>query len=95
MDIYDVIKRPLVTERTNDLIVEGVYTFEVNRAANKYQIADAIEKIFNVGVVSVNTLRIPRKERKRQQRVTGYTPVSKKAVVRLKAGDKIDIFETA
>lgn len=95
MEIYDIIKRPLVTERTNDLITKGIYTFEVNRAANKFQIAEAIEKIFNVGVVSVNTLRIPRKERKRRQRVTGYTAVSKKAVIRLKPGDKIDIFETA
>lgn len=95
MDIYEIIKRPLVTERTNDLIGEGVYTFEVNRAANKLQIKEAVEQIFKVSVVGVNTLRIHRKARKRRQRVTGYTAVSKKAVVRLKPGDRIDIFETA
>ena len=97
MDIYQIIKRPLVTERTNDLTEEGIYTFEVSRDANKVQIKEAIEKIFKVEVFSVNTLRIHRKARKRRQRVTGYTSVSKKAIVRLKPGpnNKIDIFETA
>jgi len=97
VNIYDVIKRPLVTERTNDLIQEGIYTFEVNREANKVQIKEAVETIFGVEVFSVNTLRIHRKARKRRQRVTGYTSVSKKAIVRLKPGanNKIDIFETA
>ena len=64
MDIYQVIKRPLVTERTSDLIEQGIYTFEVSPEANKVQIAEAVEKIFNVGVISVNTLRIHRKQRR-------------------------------
>lgn len=94
MDIYQVIKRPLVTERTSDLIEQGIYTFEVSPEANKVQIAEAVEKIFNVGVISVNTLRIHRKQRRRG-RFTGYTSGGKKAVVRLKSGDKIEIFEGA
>ncbi len=94
MDVYQIIKRPLVTERTSDLIEQGIYTFEVDRAANKVQIREAVEKIFSVGVVSVNTLRMHRKQRGRG-RFQGYTALSKKAVVRLKPGDRIEIFEGA
>jgi large subunit ribosomal protein L23 len=94
MDIYQIIKRPLVTERTSDLIEQGIYTFEVDRNANKVQIQEAVEKIFSVGVVSVNTLRIHRKSRRRG-RFEGYTALGKKAVVRLKEGDRIEIFEGA
>ncbi|HEX2915069.1 MAG TPA: 50S ribosomal protein L23 [Chloroflexia bacterium] len=94
MNKYQVIKRPLVTERTNELIEQGVYTFEVERNANKGQIREAVESIFNVKVVGVNTLRMHRKQRGRG-RFAGYTQVSKKAIVRLQPGDKIDIFETA
>ncbi len=92
MDIYQIIKRPLVTERTSDLIEEGIYTFEVKREANKVQIQEAVEKIFKVAVVSVNTLRMPRKERGRGK-MQSYTTLGKKAVVRLKPGEKIEIFE--
>jgi len=94
MDMYQVIKRPLVTERSNDLGEQGIYTFEVEREANKVQIREAVEKIFSVGVVSVNTLRMHRKERGRGH-YRGYTGLSKKAIVRLKEGDKIEIFEGA
>ncbi len=94
MNIYQVVKRPLVTERTNDQVENGIYTFEVDRAANKGQIREAIETIFKVQVVGVNTLRVHRKQRGRG-RFAGYTQVSKKAIVRLKTGDKIEIFESA
>lgn len=94
MDTYEIIRRPLVTERTNDMVEQGIYTFEVDRRANKVQIKEAIEKIFKVGVVSVNTLRNHRKQRRRG-RIAGYTTVSKKAIVRLVPGDKIEIFEVA
>lgn len=94
MNVYDIIKRPLITERTNDMSAEGIYTFEVDRRANKVQIKEAVEKIFSVGVISVNTLRIHSKQRRRG-RIEGYTAVSKKAVVRLKPGDAIEIFEVA
>lgn len=94
MDKYQVIKRPLVTERSNEMIESGVYTFEVERKANKVQIREAIESIFGVKVTAVNTLRIHRKQRGRGK-FAGYTQLSKKAVVRLKPGDKIEIFESA
>lgn len=94
MDKYQVIKRPLVTERSNEMIESGVYTFEVERKANKVQIREAVESIFGVKVTAVNTLRIHRKQRGRGK-FAGYTQLSKKAVVRLKPGDKIEIFESA
>lgn len=94
MDKYQVIKRPLVTERTSELIDQGVYTFEVDRKANKSQIRDAIQEIFNVKVIGVNTLRVHRKQRGRGH-FAGYTQLSKKAIVRLQPGDKIEIFESA
>lgn len=94
MNKYQVIKRPLVTERSVDMADQGVYSFEVDRDANKLEIREAVESIFKVSVIGVNTLRVHRKQRGRG-RFAGYTQVSKKAIVRLKAGDKIDIFESA
>ena len=94
MNKYQVIKRPLVTERSNELLEEGVYTFEVDRDANKVQIREAVESIFNVKVKGVNTLRVHRKQRGRGP-FAGYTQVSKKAIVRLEPGNRIDIFESA
>ncbi len=94
MNKYEVIKRPLVTERTNEMLEHGVYTFEVERDANKTQIRAAVESIFNVKVVAVNTLRVHRKQRGRGK-FAGYTGISKKAIVRLQEGDKIEIFESA
>ena len=94
MNKYQVIKRPLVTERSNELIEQGVYTFEVDRNANKFQIKEAVESIFSVKVSAVNTLRVHRKQRGRG-RFAGYTQVSKKAIVRLVPGNKIDVFESA
>lgn len=94
MNKYQVIKRPLVTERTSELLEQGVYTFEVARDANKVEIRDAVEAIFNVKVESVNTLRIHRKQRGRGP-FAGYTQLGKKAVVKLAPGNKIEIFESA
>lgn len=94
MNKYQIIKRPLVTERTSDMIEQGVYTFEVVRAANKVQIREAVEALFNVKVLSVNTLRMHRKQRGRGP-FAGYTQLGKKAVVRLAPGNKIEIFESA
>jgi len=94
MNKFQVIKRPLVTERSVDMAEQGIYSFEVDRTANKLQIREAIEEIFKVNVIGVNTLRIHRKQRGRG-RFAGYTQVNKKAIVRLKPGDKIDIFESA
>jgi len=89
---HDVLIRPLITEKGTRLIEQGQYTFEVHREANKIQIREAIEKTFNVKVKAVNTLNMPRKERRRG-RVIGSVPGWKKAIVTLHAGETIDIFE--
>jgi large subunit ribosomal protein L23 len=90
---HDVLIRPLITEKGTRLIELGQYTFEVHREANKIQIREAIEKTFNVKVKAVNTMNMPRKERRRG-RTIGSVPGWKKAIVTLQTGQTIDIFET-
>ena len=93
MTIYDIIKKPVYnTEKTRDLLAKNEYTFFVDRRANKLQIREAVEKLFNVKVESVNTLNIkPKTER---FRLTVYkTPAIKKAFVKLKDGEKIAAYE--
>ena len=93
MDMYRVINKPLVTEKGTTMLGEGNWvTFEVHMAANKIQIREAIQKIFSVSVLKVNT-QIVRGARKRFGRTMGYTKAWKKAMVQLKEGDKIEIFE--
>ncbi|HEY8495757.1 MAG TPA: 50S ribosomal protein L23 [Limnochordales bacterium] len=92
MDPRDVIKRPLVTEKATELMQQGKYVFEVDRSANKTQIKRAVETIFNVKVVKVNTIRMQGKLR-RQGRWIGRTPERKKAIVTLQEGQRIPIFE--
>lgn len=89
---HDVLVRPLITEKSTRQIELGQYTFEVHREANKIQIREAVEKTFNVQVKAVNTLNMPRKERRRG-RVIGSIPGWKKAIVTLVPGQTIDIFE--
>lgn len=99
--IYDVIKRPLITEKCMDLTAEGKYAFEVALDSNKIEIKDAVEKIYNVKVDKVNTLVVKGKKRSgtdrrgKGKRVTGMTSEWKKAYVTLKPGEKIDIYEGA
>ena len=88
---YDIIVRPVVTERSFDLMSENKYTFEVAKDANKVEIAQAVEKLFNVKVVKVNTMSVKPKKR-RVRYVQGYTASWKKAVVTLAEGDSIEIF---
>lgn len=88
---YNVIIRPIVSERSYDDMGHGKYTFEVARKANKQEIKDAIEKIFDVHVVKTNTLWVKPKV-KRVRNVPGKTRTWKKAVVTLKQGDTIEIF---
>ncbi|OUN00817.1 MAG: 50S ribosomal protein L23 [Firmicutes bacterium ZCTH02-B6] len=92
MDPRDVIKRPLVTEKATELMQQGKYVFEVDRSANKTEIKRAVETIFNVKVVKVNTVRVRGKLR-RQGRWVGRTPDRKKAVVTLQEGQRLPIFE--
>ena len=93
MNHYQVIIRPLVTEKNTNLMVLNKYSFEVDRNATKPQIKQAIEAIFSVGVTKVHTLNVRGKMRRRG-REFGYTRDWKKAIVTLAAGDRIDIFES-
>lgn len=91
--IYEVIRRPVMTERNTDLMQQGRYTFEVAPEANKIQIKAAVEQAFNVKVLAVNTLNVHRKARRPRTRLRGYRPGWKKAIVTLAPGEKIEIFE--
>jgi len=92
MHLYEVIRRPLVTEKSARLQAEGKYAFEVDRHATKPQIKQAVEKAFNVSVTSVNVMTVPGGERRIGRRQVRRSPW-KKAIVTLRAGDKIDLFE--
>ncbi len=91
-----LIYRPLVTEKISKLQDKGLYAFEVNPKANKIDIARAIAKKFNVTVVNVRTMNYKGKSKTqmtRKGRFAGKTSHFKKAIITLKAGDKIDLFE--
>ena len=88
---YDIIKKPVITERSMMGAQDNKYTFEVARDANKYQIKDAVEELFNVKVTSVNTINVKPKT-KRVRYVAGKTRQWKKAIVTLAEGDSIEIY---
>ncbi len=90
-DLIDLIKRPLVTEKATLLLEQNKYTFEVVLKATKPEIKAAIEDLFNVKVIGVNTQRPPRKK-KRVGKFLGYKAQYKRAVVTLKEGDSITLF---
>ena len=93
MNPYDILRRPVITEKNTYLMEQSKYTFEVVKGANKIQIAEAVETCFpNVKVVSVNTMLMPRKQRRRG-RIVGELSGWKKAVVTLREGDRIEMFE--
>lgn len=90
---YDIIKKPVITERSMSGIAESKYVFEVATSANKVEIKKAIEEIFGVKVASVNTVKLLGKW-KRMGVHTGKTSAKKKAIVTLTADSKpIEIFE--
>lgn len=91
--MYEVLRRPVMTERNTDLMQQGRYTFEVATDANKIQIKEAVEKTFDVTVLAVNTINVHRKATRMRTRFRGYTPAWKKAIVTLAPGDRIEIFE--
>lgn len=92
-DARDIIIKPLITEKTNDLMADKKYSFVVKRDANKIEIAYAVEKLFKVTVESVNTANM-RGKLKRMGVHQGHRPSWKKAVVKLSAASKpIEIFE--
>ena len=90
----DIIIKPIITEKSTAMGEDSKYVFRVKREANKVEIAKAVEALFKVTVVSVNTITMPGKL-KRQGRSQGLTPQWKKAIVTLKAGDRIPLFEGA
>ncbi|MCK4268322.1 MAG: 50S ribosomal protein L23 [Actinomycetia bacterium] len=88
----DIIRKPIISEKSYDLTEQRKYTFEVDKRATKPQIRMAIEEIFNVDVTSVNTMNRLGKMKK-QGWTSGRRPSWKKAIVTLREGDKIEIFE--
>lgn len=93
-DPRDVIKRPVITERTTDLLASKKYVFEVDLRANKTEIKDAVQTIFGVKVVNVNTMRVKGKP-KRVGKYFGRRSDWKKAIVELSEDSKtIEYFES-
>ncbi|PQD94170.1 50S ribosomal protein L23 [Pradoshia eiseniae] len=93
MEARDIIKRPVITEFSADIMADKKYTFEVDVRANKTQIKDAVEEIFDVKVEKVNVMNYKGKF-KRMGRHAGYTNKRRKAIVKLTADSKeIEFFE--
>jgi large subunit ribosomal protein L23 len=89
---YDIIKAPIITEQSTKMIQsDNRYTFKVDRKANKVEIKKAVETIFNVKVLKVNTINVLPKF-KRMGKYEGYKSAYKKAIVKLAEGQKIDAF---
>lgn len=89
--ITDVLKKPVVTEKSISLQDENKYTFDVEVTANKTQVKNAVEELFNVKVEKVNIMNVKPKT-KRMGRYVGKTNRRKKAIVKLKEGYTIDLF---
>ncbi|WP_409290983.1 50S ribosomal protein L23 [Peribacillus sp. SCS-26] len=93
MDARDIIKRPVITEASSDIMADKKYTFEVDVRANKTQVKDAVQQIFDVQVEKVNIMNYKGKF-KRMGRYAGYTNKRRKAIVTLTADSKeIEFFE--
>ena len=93
-DARDVIVRPVVSEKSYALMENHVYTFEVAKSASKPQIRDAVESIFDVKVLKVNTLnRAGKRKRNRRMPTFGKRPDVKRAYITLAEGDSIELFE--
>jgi large subunit ribosomal protein L23 len=95
MDPRDVILEPIVSEKSYALLDTGAYTFKVHPDANKIQIRQAVESIFDVKVAKVNTInRKGKRKRNRRTSTFGKRPDTKRAIVTLVEGDAIDLFES-
>ena len=92
MDYRDIVIRPIITERGTDSMAAGRYTFEVYIGANKHQIKKAVEDLFKVHVIDVNTMVVKGKLRG-FGRLSGRRKDWKKAIVSLREGDSIPLFE--
>ncbi len=92
MHLFDVLQRPLITEKNSVLQVQNKYAFEVAEGSTKPQIKQAVEKAFRVKVTGVNVIKVAGKTKRVGKRIYN-TPPWKKAVVTLRDGDKIEFFE--
>lgn len=92
MDARDILIRPLITEKSTQLMEEGKYVFVVAKKANKIEIAKAVAEVFNVKVANVNTVNVSGKM-KRMGRSVGKRSDYKKAIVKLAPGETIEFFQ--
>ncbi len=92
MHLYEVLRHPLITEKNTALQAQGKYAFRVAGDANKHQIKQAVEAAFKVKVTTVNIITVHGKTRRAGRRQI-LTQSWKKAIVTLKPGDKIELFE--
>jgi large subunit ribosomal protein L23 len=90
----DILKKPVITEKSMSLVQGNKYTFIIALTANKVEVKKAVEELFKVKVKKVNTVRVKGKA-KRVRNIVGRTPEIKKAIVTLREGDRIEIFEGA
>ena len=89
---YDIIVRPIITEKSTSITESGKYTFEVQQGANKVEVKKAVEELFKVDVTAVNMINTQRK-RRRVGKYEGLRPAVQKAIVTLAEGQKLDVFE--
>jgi large subunit ribosomal protein L23 len=94
MHASQVVLAPIVTEKSYHGAITGTYTFRVHQDAHKTQIRQAVEELFEVHVVRVNILSVKPKP-KRRGRIAGIKPGWKKAIVQLRAGETIEVFQGA
>ena len=92
MELYHIIKKALITEKSTVAKDENKYVFEVDRRANKIEVAKAVEKLFKVKVINVHVMNVTGKK-KRIGRILGEKRSWKKAVVTLAPGSRIEIYE--
>ena len=92
MHKYEVLRKPLITEKSTALQALGKYAFRVSKNATKEQVKEAVEKAFNVTVIGLNVMNVRGKEKRMGRHIVAPKPW-KKAVVTLKPGDKIELFE--
>lgn len=93
MNSNDVILRPVISEKTTDMMGENKYVFRVSMRANKNMVKQAVKEIFGVQPEKINIMRVRGKMRRLRYQY-GNKPAWKKAIITLKPGDKIEVFET-
>jgi large subunit ribosomal protein L23 len=86
-----IVKYPIITDKATRLLENNQYSFVVDRYSDKIEIKEAIENLFDVKVIKINTCRLPRKK-KRVGKYVGWKPQYKKAIVTLSEGDVINLF---